>query len=53
MKASAFKSKTNEDILTIQAHNPLLIKAVDKTLKKASDQTGIPFKKLKSMLDEF
>lgn len=53
MKASSFTSQTNEDIITIQAHNPLVIKAVDKTLKKASDQTGIPFKKLKLMLEDF
>lgn len=53
MKAYSFKSKTNEDILTIQAHNPLVIKAVDKTLKKASDQTGIAFKALKRMLDDY
>lgn len=53
MKASAFTSKTKEDIVTIQAHHPLVIKAVDKTLKKVSDQTGIPFKKLKLMLDDY
>ncbi len=53
MKALTFKSKTKEDILTVQAHNPLLIKSVDKTLKKASEQTGIPLKTLKQMLDDF
>jgi predicted RNA binding protein YcfA (HicA-like mRNA interferase family) len=51
MKADAFKSKTDEDIITVQAHDPLVIKAVNNTLKKASEQTGIPVKKLKQMLD--
>jgi hypothetical protein len=53
MKAAAFKSKTNENILTIQAHDPLVVKAVDKTLKKASVQTGIPFEELKLMLEDY
>jgi predicted RNA binding protein YcfA (HicA-like mRNA interferase family) len=53
LKASSFKSKTIEDIITIQAHNPLVVKAVDKTLKKASEQTGIPFNKLKRMLEDY
>ena len=53
MKAATFQSKTNENILTIQALNPLVIKAVDKTLKKASEQTGIPFNELKQMLEDY
>jgi len=53
MKAVSFTSKTNENILTIQAHNPLVIKAVDKTLKKASEQTGISFDELKRMLEDY
>ena len=52
MKAEAFKSKTNEDIITVQAHNPLVIKAVNNIIKIASLQTGIPERTIKKMLDE-
>lgn len=52
LKASSFKSKTIEDIITVQARNPLVIKAVDKTHKKASEKTEIPFNKLKRMLED-
>ncbi len=52
MKAADFRSRTGENIITVPAHNPLVIKTLTKILKDASNQTGIPEEQLKSMLEK-
>lgn len=52
MKASAFKSRTNFDEITVVADNPLSIGTLSAILKDASEQTGIELERLKQMLEE-
>ena len=52
MKASAFKSKTNFDEITVVADNPLSIGTLSAILKDAGEQTGIDVERLKRMLEK-